>query len=500
MRRFALALAALAVAGRSEPADFPSRDDNFVDYLLAKAWKGAARAPLSDDAEFLRRVTLDVIGRIPTVDETTSFLADRSPRKRDRKILDLLTGPEFAPFWGERLASILLGYPTGYFNYTKPQLARWISVEIRDGASIDEMVRKMIGIGRRGDTAGFVNHYLMQAQNPQRVEDLVGRISRVFLGVPLQCAQCHDHPFDRWTQEDFEGMVGFFRHAPNLYGVQYKKKYGDPVFLDGTRPASGPSLGEFAELLTRRENPRFARTFVNRIWAHFFGRGLVEPLDDLNERNGPVLGGVLEPLALRFAKGGHRFKSLIQWIAGSRGYQATSREAPGVEAPFATARVRPLSPEQLLGAISAATDLPAAVAKAKMPRQEPLNPIQGQGLEFVRAWFIREITRTGHYDATSRSSDYTANIQQILRLADLKSVVYAGARADTGGTLSRILDRRLLPRDAVEEIYLAVLSRRPSPSEVRRCLAHVLDRPDAASGYEDIFWALLNSNEFYFNH
>jgi len=521
--RKASAWALLVLAAMAGPARPETGDErlNPVDWHLRNLWRPAGVTPAdpSSDAEFLRRVTLDLAGRIPTLDELAAFEKDLPSGKRDRAIERLLASEEFNLFWGERLSSMMIGYPGYQVGYFKDSLRLHLQQKIREGRGYDRIVHEILAnpnpaagyAVNQGSASAFTNTYLYQAQNPNRIDDLLDRVSKVFLGVSLHCAQCHDHPFDRWTQQDYKGMRaflkdlgrGFARRVPN---APAPPPSDDPVYLDGTQPETGaPLMARFADLTTRPENPRFARNFVNRAWAMMFGRGIIHPVEELKEDSKPAVPGLLEILSSQFVRRGHDLRWLLRTIASSKTYQLSSSlpaGRPSPDAPFAQAAIRAMAPEQLFGAIAAATDLRDAAAKAQFrpySLRDAIRGVRGQGYDYIRSLFIADLVATGDYETASRASEYTANMMQFLRMADIDHPVYVGSRAGTGGRLDKIAARASMPSDWVALIYRSVLSRDPAPEEIRRCLQHVVTQPDQ-KGYGDVFWALINSSEFFFQH
>lgn len=491
----------LGLLGQAPPGgDSGAGSIHPIDRAFLRLWKerGLAPAPTCLDSEFQRRVTLDLLGRIPTPEESRRFLACREPRKREAWTNEILESPELAPFWGERLASIMVGYPQDDLGVSfKPMLSRWIAACLQAGKGYDEIVGELVrsGSGRFPPSQGpdvayptFATVLVYQDGRGDRFEQLLGRTARVFLGVPLHCAQCHDHPRGRWTREDYEGMLGFYGRLEsyNRAPEEAPRKWAPPVFLDGSTPREGfRRMNELARLLVRPENVRFSRTAANRFWAHFMGWGLEEPLDDLDDGRPGAVPGLLEELAAIFTREGFHLKPFFRLLTSSRVYQQSSRSgAASGTPPLAGARIRSLSAEQLWGAILTATG-PRLEAKAR---------------EALRRDFIRMIVRSSGGEGSSGNSNEPLATQQMLRLADVESPFYGGARAGGGGRLDQILELKLPPEDKVREIYAAVLSRPPEPQELSRCLRHAAETAESPAGWSELFWALLASNEFFFNH
>lgn len=493
----------------------PVHEENLIDRNLQPLWErsGITPAPPASDSEFLRRVTLDLAGRIPTAEEARAFAADASADKRTRKIEELIASPAFCDFWAERLTAALLGYPRTYDAATnRAGFLKWIRQHLEDKSGFDYVVRKILtarGAPAQNPEISFLSQFLGEGR--LKIEELTGKTSSIFLGVRISCAQCHDHPTDQWKQDDFYGMLAFFQrlNAGGEYGLtdgepvaytfeRYSKKLV-PRFLDGRGAESGPLREEFARIVT--SSSQFARATVNRFWAYFFGRGLVDPYDDFSRSC--VCEPLLDELATEFAKRRFNLRWLVRTIATSQAYQRSSSGEKAAEKVFARAAIRPLMPEQLFNAISNATDLPSADYNTKVMmrlRKEFSMLGETDTYRMVRRWFIGLLVRTSSPDSPEALASYTANTQQVLHTMNVDSPIFAGAKVDADGRLDRILDRTGKPESIVAELYWSTLSRAPSGREMEICLAHFQDKKESPKAWEEIFWALLNSDEFVFNH
>jgi hypothetical protein len=510
MRFAAIALALIPIGSSATPAT-----DHPIDRHLEELWSrsGVTAAPPATDAEFLRRVSLDLTGRIPDADDARAFAADADAGKRARKIEALLASPAFLDFWAERLTAAFLGYPRAYETaVNRAGFLAWIRRHLEEFSGYDYVVRKLLtasGTPAQAPEVSFLSQFLGEAG--LKIEELTGKTSSIFLGVRISCAQCHDHPTDRWKQDDFYGLLAFFRRlqAGEEYGLtdgeevaytfeRYTKKLA-PRFLDGRGAGSDRLREEFARLLT--SSPQFARATVNRFWAYFFGRGLVDPYDDFSRPC--VSEPLLDELATEFAKRRFNLRWLLRTIVTSRAYQRSSSGEKSGEKLFARASIRPLSPEQLFDAIADATELRKADVNTKAMmrlRREFAMIGEVDTYRLVRRWFIGLLVRTSSPDAPEALASYTANTQQVLHTMNLDSPVFAGAKVDADGRLDRILDRFGRPERVIEELYWTTLSRPPTAREIEVCLAHCQDRKESPKAFEEIFWALLNADEFIFNH
>lgn len=479
-----LLLAGLAGFPQDAPKQHP------VDALLDAYWRdyGIQPAPDAEDAEFLRRVNLDLIGVIPTAEEVREFL--RKP-DRTKKIDELLASRWYAKYWTEKLTNDWLGYGSGYFSLgDRVSFKKWLREKIERGERYDAIVRAVIS-----EDSQFIRRWMSSP------EDLMTKVSKSFLGVQLHCARCHDHPFDRWTQEDFYSMTAFFAglRMKQDYSKTYEVVLPDevkfegfpkavkPRFLDGTTPTEKRPRVALAKWMTAPENRLFARAFANRIWAYFFGRGVVEPYEDLSEKNKPSVPGLLDVLADEFVKSGYDMRALMRLIVTSKAYQRTSRKQRNREGEaFSRAATRPMLPEQLLYSLMRAT--------GKRHKGEDFMEFKG---ELFRIVF--ESANIGQLSNVNLTQ-YSASMQQVLRLLDLDNDIFDGLRVRGKGLLDKLIKECKSSEEIVERMYLSVLSRPPTDVELQKCLAYFRRKDEYLNAWEDILWALVNSNEFFFNH
>jgi hypothetical protein len=424
-----------------------------VDEILTRAWaeQDIEPAAVCSDDEFLRRATLDLIGRIPTVDELHAF---RAAPDRAAKIDELLASSDFSRFQSELWTSVLVGY-SDQFQSSREVLRDWLEARLADRMPYDRLARSLISA--EGDSAfnGPVNFLLRHPDEP------VVKVSRVFLGVRLDCARCHDHPFDRWTQSDFESMSRFFSATNrrqisqgNIRLENVIRNVGEdnrPRFLTGARPRTTRWRDEFA-LFATRSRP-FARAFVNRVWYQLFGRGIVDPVDDFSQVNKPASRELLEYLADEAVRSRYDIRAMMRLICNSQAWQLSSLNPNGDsdrEALFAVRTIRPLIPEQFVDSVGVALnrDLPSS----------------------ERREFIESATADSLAEDFGSTWEYRETVQQLMsRLAGRTGAV-------TGST---------------QELFERILSRQPTSRERILCR----DRPAS-----DIVFALIHSSEFRFNH
>jgi hypothetical protein len=483
-----------------------------IDREISRTWTDAgvnAAAP-SDDAEFLRRLSLDVTGVLPAPEEILAFLKDPAPEKRAAKIDQLLTRPEYAHAWAELWENILVGYDQQSRNDSKKALYTWLRDEVfAKNLSYDQMVAALLSSTGINTDTGPVNFLIkLSRKDGMGGISMASKASKLFMSTQIQCAQCHDHPFDRFTQEDFYGMVAFFARtkskkvdtakdskdtryelydAPKgeaAFGEGKGKKNIAPRFIDEIAPDDAlPRREAFAKLMIRPENPLFAKSVVNRYWARFFGRGIIEPVDDFSNRFKPSHPELLDRLAQDFVAHHYDLAWLVRSIANSRTYQLSSRKPDnaGSERLFTHAATRPLTPEQLSASLLRALGIP-----------------EGQGAAKNMTELLRQLrTRFGDEEMADRGL-FAGTIGQALMI--MNGTMPNGEIGRANNTLDRILKQSTSPEERLDRIFLSVLCRKPAPRELSNFLPYVTTSGTKKDPYEDVFWVLLNSSEFLFNH
>lgn len=501
--------------------------DREIDQRLAGAKVPAS--PLADDAEFLRRVYLDLMGHIPSLERTKSFLDSSEPDKRRKLIDELIASPEFgrhmADVWKPRIA------PRDISN-TKPQpdaFSPWLAEQFNRNRGWDRLAYDLLtaeGELKNNPQTAFI---MANAESFQPQPNLLAAAaSRVFLGVQLQCAECHNHPFTTWKQADFWGMAAFFGRVRN--GVKTKpagiSEEPDPnapdvknggvarpeVKPDGSIviPGTGGNKGagkvvpakflggepltlddktlrpRFAAWVIAPENRYFANAFVNRTWAQMFGRGLVNPVDNFHDDNPPSHPALLKLLADEFRASNHDIKHLVRCLCNSQAYQRTSKFLPenGKDAElFSHMSVKGMSPEMLYDSLAIVLG-PEKMAGAPKPGTGKGPPLSSRD-EFVH--FFR-----GPGDADS--SECNQGIPQFLRRMNTEMFNEGAPLID------RLVKARATPVQVVETLYLATLSRRPTEEETKLMSAYLAKRERPEQGHAGVLWILLNSGEFVLNH
>jgi hypothetical protein len=518
----ALVLAASAVRAAEAAATAADPDAAAlaatIDKHVAAKWKekGAQPTDAADDAEFLRRAYLDLAGRIPDILTARDFIENPDPNKRAVLVRTLLDGDlyanHFADVWRQELFPGANDPLRGFNPY---QTEPWLRKQFKDNVSYDKLARRLV-VGDPGDP---VAQQFLQV-NEFKPEKAAARTARLFLGVKVECAQCHNHPFAKWTRQQFWDYAAFFAMLPGGQQLRQQGKRGGPAlapgellipgtdnkkatphFLDGKAPelkANEDPRVALADWMTSPDNPYFARAAVNHTWEYFFGAGLVEPLDEESDDNPASHPELLDEMSKAFVAHNYDLKFLIQSIVLSKTYQLSSRRNhPSQDDPrvFARARVRGLSPEQLYDSLAVATALPTDEhPDYNANPQFVFNPPAGQ---------MRRVEFLGRFPNQDKRVETQTSILQALYFMNGKPTTDATSLAsnknldtlahDKSGSLSR----------RVEQIFLIVLSRKPRPEERDRYVAYVeKGGPDGdrAKAFTDVFWVLLNSSEFAANH
>jgi hypothetical protein len=536
-----------------------------VDELLRTSWKagGITPAPRVDDAGFLRRAWLDLAGVVPPPDVVTRFLADEDLDKRARAVAQLTRGPRWGERWAQRYDELLLGHGTKEKLVDRDGFHAWVRDAFTRNVAYDRFVTDLVtatGRNRADDERTRVNgavNWLVRFKDAP--EELAGTASRAFLGVQIQCAQCHDHKTEKWKQEDFRRFTACFlrmkaeppqgdatRGELELFDVDKpaflrtgKKKlmstpyYGSkPAALDGTDLSKAESPRRaLASWITNGKNPWFAKAFVNRVWSMMLGRGFVNPVDDLRPSNAPLAPEAFERLARDFKASRYDVRRLVTVVASTEAYQlASSPTAAGEGRMWSRFPDKPLDADQLLDAIVAATGIAPVLATVSNGDEEGLRADLRKQMSFV--FDVDESGGEARYDGT---------IAQALSLLNGK-LVNTGASAIAGGALDAILRDDISDAEVVRRIYVRVLGRLPDADEVahwlefvgerrtvarddgpadkpakgpkrRRAAASAGDRKLAKAdrllprrpsadeqAFEDVMFALLDSSEFTFNH
>ena len=487
--------------------------DNYIDALVQKKLKKVRIAPseLSTDDVFLRRAYLDIIGLLPTVEEYERFLASTAPNKREALVDELLSRKEFVELWVMKWAELLQIRSSDQVSYKAMLLYyNWLQEKIGGNVPMDRMVQELLGA--RGGTfkSPATNYY----QNETDTLKVAENVAQVFMGMRIQCSQCHNHPFDRWTQDDYYGFAAFFSQIGRKGAedpretIVFNRGDGEvahpvggrvmkPKFLGGDTPdVAGKDRREvLGAWLASRQNPYFATNLANIVWAHFFGRGIIHQVDDVRVSNPPSNPELLEELGKRFTEYHYDFKKLVRDICTSRTYQLSTRTNDtnaGDERNFSHAAIRRIRAEVLLDCISQITE-----TKNKF-QGLPLGARAVQIADGTSSnYFLTTFGRATRKSVCSCEVKMEPNLSQSLHLLNGDTVTQ---RIASGGLIDRRLAEKKSPQAIVEEFYIRCLSRKPAEDEKAKLEEFLGAEKDTKRVLEDIFWALLNSREFLFNH
>jgi hypothetical protein len=476
--------------------------DDQINHSLATA--KIAPSEKTSDADFLRRVYLDLAGKIPTLEQTKAFLDSKDPSKRTKLIDELLASKRY----GQRQSDIWVGMmkPIESDNrfVDKEPLEKFLSESFNANLGWDKMVKKIITATGHQDEHGEVTYFMAN----RGVDKITDSVCKLFLGIQLQCAQCHNHPFTGWKQTEYWGMAQFF-YKVNAVVVNPKKgetkndqvsetnkvnrklnplpesaKSVTPKLLGGSEvslSSNEPYRPVLAEWLVSPKNPWFAKAMVNRTWAMLMGHGIVNPVDDMMPENLPTHPELLDKLTGEFIASGFDLKHLIRGICNSEAYQRTSKPTPqnkSDERFYSHMNLKTLTAEQLYDSIVEALGSEAG-SMDKQKGQNKGGPMT-QRDQFVRFFATGEDVKPTEYDS---------GIPQVLRLMN-------ASRYNTSPALAREL-AKAKPEEAIEKIFLKILSRRPTENEIKRLKEVVTKEGDKA--YSDIVWVLMNSSEFALN-
>jgi hypothetical protein len=497
---------------------------SYIDELVNAKLKYLRILPssLSTDEEFLRRAYLDLVGLPPSPEEYDAFMKSHDRDKRPKLIDALLQRDEFADLWTAKWAEMLKIVSNGNSSYGTDRKAaysyyEWIHEQMRRNTPLDQFVRAQIAATGSNMKDPAVNLYTMIPQGQYDPKAVALDVAEVFTGVRVQCAQCHNHPFDSWTQDDFYGFVSFFTGVKRKAASESREVYiyddpnappanhlldGHPVpakFLGGAQPdvkGKDPRIA-LADWLTSKENPFFARNMANRIWAHFFGRGIVEPIDDMRISNPPSNKELLDELARRLVAYQFDAKRLIRDICNSRTYQLSSVANDSNHddtMQFSHAYFRRLRADVLLDSVSAATQTGSSFGN---------YPAGFRAVELfeggVRAnnYFEKTFGLSNRDSVHSSGTRFEPTLAQALHLINGDTIQ---GKLGRSAVVPELLKQKPPPESVIRTLYIRALSRKPSNAELKKLLPLVQSKPGDRSGYDDIFWALLNSSEFEFNH
>ncbi len=528
-----LAAGSSIAADKLSPAEAAKQLDQVLAQETAKGTTQPPAARIGDDA-FIRRVSLDLVGRVPSADEVTVFVLDPSPDKRAKLVSELLASDEFGKNWGRYWRDVIM------YRASNPQaqiasapLEQFLTDALNKQPNWKEITRKFItasgDVRKNGETALFM------AQEG-KAEETTAEVARIFLGIQIQCAQCHDHPTDRWKREQFHELAAFLPRVavrrtmngdqrsfevvsvnragvgrpgqpgrgqsehymtdlknPSARGKLMTPKFFVTSFQYQTGKTDEDRRNTLADILTAQTDPWFSRAMVNRVWAEMVGEGFYEPVDDMGPDRPCSAPKTLAALAEQFEANDYNVKWLFETVGSTQAYQRQSRQRrTSEETPFAANCQQRLRGDQLFAALIQVLDISEQALGGGGGRGRPGGgggPFGGGG---PRAAF----NRTFGFDPSTSRDDVAGSIPQALFMMNSPGINGAIAGGRSGTVLNRLLADFKEDKAAVAELYLRCLSREPKSNELKTCLEHVSQTKDRREAFEDLFWALVNSTEF----
>jgi hypothetical protein len=509
--------------------DLPA-PQNFIDELVFANLVeiGIPPSPVCDDATFLRRASLDITGRLPTPEEAAAFLANTDADKRDQAIERLLRSPGYADYFANKWTALLKNRRDDVSDIVSNfAFHAWIRDSLLANKPYDQLVRELLAATGTVVSNPPVAWYKRVTEPKQQIED----VAQLFLGVRLQCAQCHHHPFERWSQDDYYSLAAFFSQVGrkptdtrgedlifHKRGVATAQNVRSGAAL---RPAAlGDDVGQIlpdhdprltlADWMASPDNKFFARALVNRYWKHFFGRGLIEPEDDIRDTNPPTNPELLAALEQHFIASGFDLKELVRVITQSRAYQLSSdANADNLVDRQCFSRYYPrrLQAEVLLDAIDDLTGTRTTFANLPPGTRAVALPDNSYN---TASEFLRVFGRPEGSSVCECERVQTSNLGQSLHL--LNSGELRNKLANGSGRAARLATATTPVEDRVKELYLVAFSREPTASELQSAVSYLSDpvlddagnpvepQPSPETNWQDLVWALLNTKEFLFNH
>jgi hypothetical protein len=496
---------------------FDFTPNNRIDELAVAKWRalGLEPSPNCTDAEFLRRAMLDAIGTVPTPDEVDTFLADSSPDKRAKAVDAILDRPEYVDFWTLKWGDLLRVSSDKLGAQGMLAFNLWLRESFRSNKPLDQMVEELVTAQGSIFTNGPANYFRI-ANNP---DDLAETTAQVFMGVRLQCAKCHHHPFESYGQDDYYGLAAYFARIRTKNSQEFGLFGGEQVIFvaqqgEVRQPRTGRVMAPtplggsasddpvdrrraLARWLAAANNPWLARNVVNRYWGYLLGKGLVNPIDDLRATNPPSNPELLDALADGFRTSRYDLKGLVRLILNSRVYQLSALATPDnrLDTTFFTHyTIKRLTAEQLLDALNHATG-----TREKFPRR----PLGTRAIALpdtnYPSYFLDTFGRPLRATACECERSVDPNLTQALHLMNGEMVNRKLAQGD--GRLARTLrDPKLTDETLIQTLYRVAFCRPASAPEIAAAVDVLRAAPSRGVGAQDLLWGLLNSKEFLFNH
>jgi hypothetical protein len=497
-------------------------ENNYIDKFVFAKLKMLSIPPsdLCTDQEFIRRAYLDVCGILPTAQEVREFLADHSPNKRARLIDALLARPEYADFWTLKWSDVFRSSRKSIQVKGTYVFQHWLRDHLVKNTGFDAIVREMLTASGSTYSNPAANYYRI-ARDPQNLAETTAQL---FFGIRMQCSKCHNHPFERWTQDDYYSMAAFFARVgrkkdpiepganPQTPGgeIVYDARTGEvtqprtgqvmkPKFMGGAIPTVPPGVDRrqvLATWLASGENPFFAKSVANRIWFHLSGKGIVDPVDDFRDSNPSANDELLDALAKDFATSKFDVKHLLRVIMNSRTYQLSAQSNKynsDDNKYFSHAVTKLLTAEQLLDALCSVSEvpekfagLPAGTRAVQLPDGDANHP------------FLKTFGQPARELACECERESDSNLAQALQLINGPTV--NEKLRNPNNRIGRLLKAKTSELEILNDLYLSTLSRTPTPEDIQVSLEHIARAQDKRKAWEDIHWALLNAKEFLFRH
>ena len=491
----------------------PTPEKNYIDTLVNAKLKNLRIAPSAtcSDEVFLRRIFIDLTGMLPSVEEYKTFMANKSADKREQLVKELMERKEFSELWVLKWAELLQIRSSNQVSYKATLLYyNWLQDRIARNVPLNQWVQELLGANGGTFNNPVTNYY----QNETDILKVTENVAQVFMGMRIQCAQCHNHPFDRWTMDDYYGFAAFFTQIG-------RKRTDDPrelvVFNSGSgeinHPVGGRRMapkylggevpdvvgkdrrGLMAEWLASPKNPYFATNLSNMVWTHFFGLGIINEVDDVRVSNPPSNSELLQELGKKFTEYNYDFKRLVKDIVLSNSYQLSTQTNSSNESDtknFSHSSIRRIKAETFLDCISQVTE-----TKNKFPGL----PLGARAVQIadgqVSNYFLTTFGRATRESVCSCEVKLDPTLSQSLHLLNGDATTQ---RITQGNLIGKLLKEKKTPEEILDEIYVRCLSRMPSADEKTKVLALVNAEKDKKQVLEDAFWAVLNTREYMFNH
>lgn len=536
----ALAMGAVAMTNfaAEEPAkstDAPASASStetivqFINEQIREGWDNneVKPSPVAEDSEWLRRVYLDIVGHIPDADAVNEFMTSKDKAKRAKVIEKLLDDDGYVRNFTTVWTNLSIGRQTPQ-RVSRAGMQKFYRESFARNRPWDQVVSDVVTAEGHYEENGAVNYLLAQMTMPDDMVQATAKTARLFLGLQVQCTQCHNHPFNDWQQTQFWEFNSFFRQTRKVDHRKYDPKTGRQVD-DFSEIVSGDFSGgvyfekrnglmqvaypkyfdqkvdedgsverrkEFSKLITEGDKPYLAMAMVNRMWGHFFGYGFTKPVDDMGPHNQASHPALHDRLSAEFVKSRYDVKQLIRWICNSEAYSLTSQLNPKNESDNPAAGETPLFSHVYVKSMEAEQLYDSLIIATNAHRTGRSSWEQS---ERQRQEWLRQFVLTFGTDENDETTTFNGTIPQALALMN-GEVVRSAVNVEKGSYLREVLEGPENDQAKIKKLYMSTLTRAPSPKEVAMATQLLKANKDRVAAYQDLFWALLNSNEFIFIH